>query len=47
MDGLNKEMTNVLIAFDFLDHGVKPSPGYKQSSGHLIWDLKMDFTRKA
>ena len=47
MDGLNKEMTNVSIAFDFLDHGVKPPPGYTKSSGHLIWDLKMDFTRKA
>ena len=47
MDGLNKEMTNVSIAFDFQDHGVKPPPGYTKSSGHLIWDLKMDFTRKA
>ena len=47
MDGLKKEMTNVSIAFDILDLGVKPPPGYTQSSGHLIWDLKMDFTRKA
>ena len=47
MDGLKKEMTNVSIAFDILDLGVKLPPGYTQSSGHLIWDLKMDFTRKA
>lgn len=46
MDALEKEMTNVPIAFDILDLGVKAPPDYTKSSGHLIWDLKMDFTRK-
>ena len=46
-DALKKEMTNVSIAFDFQDHGVKPPPGWTKTSGHLVWDLKMDYTRKA
>ena len=46
MDALKKETTKFSIAFDILDLGVKAPPGYTQSSGHLIWDLKMDFTRK-
>ena len=46
-DALAKEMTNISIAFDIQDHGVKPPPGWTKISGHLTWDLKMDFTRKA
>ena len=46
-DALKKEMSNVSVAFDILDHGVKPPPGWKRTSGHLVWDLKMDFTCKA
>jgi hypothetical protein len=47
IDAWKKEMTNVSIAFEMLPQG-EPAPiGYTQSSGHLIWDLKMDFTRKA
>ena len=42
-----KEMTNVSIAFDFLPCGEKAPPGWKKTTGHLVWDLKMDFTRKA
>ena len=41
-----KEMTNVLIAFDFKKRGEHPPPGYKRSSSHLIWTCIMDFTRK-
>ena len=40
-------MTNFSIAFDILDLGVKVPLGYNQSSGHLSWDLSMDFIRKA
>ena len=42
-----KEMENVSIAFEFKHHGYKPSSDWIETSGHLIWDVKMDFTRKA
>jgi hypothetical protein len=47
IDAWKKEMTNVSIAFEMLPQGETAPIGYTQSSGHLIWDLKMDFTRKA
>ena len=34
------------IAFQILDDGEDPPPGWKHSSGHIIFDVKMDFTRK-
>ena len=40
-------MTNVGIAFTILDDGIKPPPGWRKASGHLVFDVKMDFTRKA
>ena len=43
---INKEMTNVGIASTILDDGVKPPPGWRKASGHLVFDVKMDFTRK-
>ena len=46
-DALNKEMTNVGVAFEILSEGKKAPPGWRGVTGHLIWDLKMDFTRKA
>ena len=48
MDGcIEKRNDKCFIAFDILDLGVKAHPGYTQSSGHFIWDLKMAFTKKA
>ena len=44
---INKEMTNVGIAFTILDDGIKLPPGWRKASGHLVFDVKMDFTRKA
>ena len=41
------EMTNVEVAFKILEHHENVPPGYRKSSGHIIWDLKMDFTCKA
>ena len=32
--------------FDFPEDG-KPPPGYSKSFGHLVFDIKMDFTSKA
>jgi hypothetical protein len=46
MDALKLEMHNVGAAFGFLDDGKSAPQGWK-ASGHIIWDLKMDFTRKA
>ncbi len=36
-----------MVAFDILGPGEKPPPGWTKSSGHLVFDVKMDFTRKA
>ena len=47
MTAINKEITNVGIAFTILGDGIKPPPGWRKASGHLVFDLKMDFTRKA
>ena len=44
---IRKEMYNCSIAFQILEEGQKPPPGWKKSSGHMIFDVKMDFTRKA
>jgi hypothetical protein len=46
-NALAKEMNNVGIAFEVLPEGKTAPPGWRKVSGHLIWDLKMDFTRKA
>ena len=46
-DALALEMTNVGIAFEVLEEGQKPPVSWKKQSGHLAWDVKMDFTRKA
>ena len=47
MDEITKEMTNVGIAFAILDEGKKAPPGWTKTSAHLVFDVKMDFTRKA
>ena len=46
-DALAHEMYNVGVAFEILEEGQKAPPGWNKASGHLIWDVKMDFTRKA
>ena len=46
-DALKKEMYNVGVAFEVLDQGVKAPKGWGKVMGHLVWDLKMNFTRKA
>ena len=39
-------MGTILPAFDFLKDNKAPA-GYTKSSGHIVFDIKMDFTRKA
>jgi len=46
-DAIQKEMKNCRSAFKFLDEDEKVPIGYKWIKCHLIFDVKMDFTRKA
>ena len=46
-DKLKKEMYNVRVAFEILDEGAHAPHGWKRVTGHLVWDVTMDFTRKA
>ena len=41
------EMYNIGVAFEILQYEKTAPPGYTKVSGHLIWSVKMDFTRKA
>jgi hypothetical protein len=47
MDALKLEMRNVGAAFEVLEDGKSAPQGWTKASGHIIWVLKMDFTRKA
>ena len=47
MDALRKEMAAVMVAFEVQPEEVTFVPGYKRIPGHVVWDVKMDFTRKA
>ncbi|MGH3054233.1 MAG: reverse transcriptase domain-containing protein, partial [Gaiellaceae bacterium] len=44
---IQKEMKNVMPAFQFLDADQRVPIGYKWIPCHIIFDIKMDFTRKA
>ena len=46
-DSIDLEMNTILPAFDILPHGEKVPSGYVRSSGYIIFDVKMDFTRKS
>ena len=46
-DAIQKEMKNVELAFQILENNEKVPVGYAKASGHLIFDVKMNFTRKA
>ena len=46
-DAYKKEMFQVGVAFKILRDDEHIPVGYKKSSGHIIWSVKMDFTRKA
>ena len=46
-DALAKEMDNVMVAFDILENGEDLPVGYTLASGHIIFEIKMDFRRKA
>ncbi len=46
-DALKKEMGNVCIVFEILGPNIKAPPGWHKASGHIVFDVKTDFTRKA
>ena len=46
MDALAKEMYNIGVAFEVLHEWEHAPNGWKKVTGHLIWDVKMDFTWK-
>ena len=46
-DTVKKEMRNVRIAFNILDHGKEVPVGYQYMRCHFVFDIKMDLTRKA
>ena len=45
-DARDKEMFNFPVAFEILKNGKQAPAGWTKTSGHLIWDLKIVFTRK-
>ena len=40
-------MTSVDIAFKIAEGDQHTSVGFKQVTGHLVWDIKMDFAKKS
>ena len=47
MDALAKEMYNIRVALKVIDKGQSAPNSWKKVTWHLVWDVKMDFTRKA
>ena len=46
-DAIQLEMQNNGVAFEILEINRKAPPGWRAVTGHLVFDVKMDFTRKA
>ena len=46
-DAINKEMTNNAVGFTILEDDEPLPVGYTLQTGHMIFDVKMDLTRKA
>lgn len=44
---IDKELRNVFGAFDFLDDGKSVPPGYNFVETNMVFDVKLDLTRKA
>jgi hypothetical protein len=47
MNSLGKEMGNLIVAFEIKNPWEKAPPGWFKMTGHIVWDVKMDFMRKA
>ena len=46
IDAIRLEMSNVGVALKILEPGENLPPGHTKSSGHMLYNVKMDFTRK-
>lgn len=46
-DAMNKEMSNNSVAFEIKEDDEPLPVGYTLQSGHMVFDVKMDLTRKA
>ena len=46
-DAIQKEMSNVMVAFEILEENENLPPAYTKTTGHIIFEVKMDFRRKA
>jgi hypothetical protein len=46
-DAIEKEMKNAKVAFKMPPRGERPPPGYTEITCHLVFDVKLDMTRKA
>jgi hypothetical protein len=46
-DALALERIKIGVAFEVLVESQRAPPAWSKVTGHLIWDLKMDFTKKA
>ena len=44
---IQQKMEKVCVAFQLLERGAAPPPGHQFIKLHMIFDVKMDFTRKA
>ena len=47
VDDIKMEMHDVGITFEILEDNVSMPMGHKKVTGHLVFDVKIDFTRKA
>jgi hypothetical protein len=45
-DAIEKEMKNVLLAFEFRDDN-QMEPGFRKINWHMVFDVKLDLVRKA
>ncbi len=41
-DAMNKEMTNVMVAFKMIGEGTPAPPGYQTIKCHIVFHVKMD-----
>ena len=46
-DAIKKEMHDAAVAFQILDESESLPVGYKKATGHMVFDVKMTFQRKA
>ena len=47
-DAIKKEMDTIRVTFSFMERGApKPEKPWMPSGGHVVFDVKMDFTPKA